>query len=56
MCCASYIVLILIFMQSETYEEVLVQFYLFIIYLFFVFLGLHPRHIEVPRLGIESEL
>ena len=23
---------------------------------FFVFLGLHPWHMEVPRLGIESEL
>ena len=22
----------------------------------FVFLGPHPRHMEVPRLGIESEL
>ena len=24
--------------------------------LFFLFLGLHPRHMEVPRLGVESEL
>jgi len=23
---------------------------------FFVFLGLHLRHMEVPRLGVESEL
>ena len=23
---------------------------------FFVFLGLHPRHVEVPRLGVELEL
>jgi len=23
---------------------------------FFFFLGLHPQHIEVPRLGVESEL
>jgi len=23
---------------------------------FFVFLGRHPQHMEVPRLGIESEL
>ena len=23
--------------------------------LFLVFLGLHPRHMEVPRLGVESE-
>ena len=27
-----------------------------LVYLFFVFLGLHPRHMEVPRLGAESEL
>lgn len=28
------------------------------IYLFFVccFLGLHPRHVEVPRLGVQLEL
>ena len=32
-------------------EEVL---YL-IIYLF-LFLGLHPRHVEVPRLGVKSAL
>ena len=24
--------------------------------IFFFFLGQHPRHIEVPRLGVESEL
>ena len=24
--------------------------------LFFVFLGSHPRHMEVPRLGVELEL
>ena len=26
------------------------------IYLFFCFLGLHQQHMEVPRLGVESEL
>ena len=26
------------------------------IYLFICFLGLHLRHMEVPRLGVESEL
>ena len=26
------------------------------ILLFFVFLGLHLQHMEVPRLGVESEL
>ena len=30
--------------------------YLLFIYLFLVFLGLHPQHREVPRLGVESEL
>ena len=24
--------------------------------LFFCFLGLHPRHMEVPRLGVKSEV
>ena len=26
------------------------------VFLFFVFLGPHPQHMEVPRLGIQSEL
>ena len=25
-------------------------------YLFLVFLGQHPQHMEVPRLGVRSEL
>ena len=29
---------------------------LFCFWLFLVFLGLHPRHMEVPRLGVKSEL
>ena len=29
---------------------------LFFFSLSFVFLGPHPRHMEVPRLGVESEL
>ena len=29
---------------------------LFFLFLFFVFLGLHPQYIEVPRIGFESEL
>ena len=29
---------------------------LFWTYFFFVFLGPHPRHMEVPRLGVKSEL
>ena len=31
------------------------SFFLFIFGLF-VFLGLHPQHMEVPRLGVQSEL
>ena len=26
------------------------------IFLFFIFLGPHPGHLEVPRLGVELEL
>ena len=29
-------------------------FFFFLVFLFF--LGLHPQHMEVPKLGIESEL
>ena len=28
----------------------------FILFFFFCLLGLHPQHMEVPRLGVESEL
>ena len=36
---------------------ILFTFILFYFYfLFFSFLGLHARHMEVPRLGVESEL
>ena len=28
----------------------------FVLFLFFVFLGLHPWHMEVPSLGVKSEL
>ena len=34
----------------------LLGFTLFYFILFFCFLGLHPQHMEVPRLGVESEL
>ena len=27
-----------------------------LVFFFFGFLGLHPWHMEVPRLGVESEL
>ena len=29
---------------------------IFFFFFFFVFLGPHPRHMEVPRLGVELEL
>ena len=32
------------------------NFYLFIYFCLFVFLGLRPQHMEGPRLGVESEL
>ena len=40
------------------YCSYIVRFYtgLFYFILFFVFLGLHPQHVESPRLGIELEL
>ena len=28
----------------------------FILFIYFCFLGLHPQHVEVPRLGVKSEL
>ena len=31
-------------------------FFFFFFFGLFVFLGLHPRHMEVPRLGVQSEL
>ena len=31
-------------------------FFCFFFFFFFFFLGLHSQHIEVPRLGVESEL
>ena len=37
----------------QTFESILTVFLLFC---FLIFLGLHPRHMEVPRLDIESEL
>ena len=38
-------------------EDIWVFIVYFIIYLiYFVFLGLHPQYMEVPRLGVKSEL
>ena len=35
----------------------IVHIYIYIyIFFFFSFLGLHPQHMEVPTLGVESEL
>ena len=31
-------------------------FFLFFVFCFFAFLGLYQWHMEVPRLGVESEL
>ena len=31
-------------------------FFSFLFFFFFGFLGPHPRHMEVPKLGVESEL
>ena len=28
---------------------------IFIVFFIFIFLGLHPQHMEVPRLGVKSE-
>ena len=37
-------------------EFLLVVAILFVCFVLFVFLGLHPQHMEVPRWGVESEL
>ena len=34
----------------------LLLYYYYYYYIFFVFLGPHLRHMEVPRLGVQSEL
>ena len=41
-------------MKQATHSLIILQPTL--LSLSFVFLGLHPRHVEVPRLGVESEL
>ena len=43
--------------RNETHPNILI-FCLFVCFLFvcFCFLGPHPRHMEVPRLGVELEL
>ena len=36
--------------------ENMVKYYYYYYYYYFVFLGQHLQHMEVPRLGFESEL
>ena len=49
-------------MRPNLYYSPSVCFYFFLggryfyLFIYFVFLGLHLRHMEVPRLGVESEL
>ena len=45
--------------QLQSYRETCLAWFLFFFFFFFfflLFLGPHPRHMEVPRLGIESKL
>ena len=37
-------------------STILQKNYYFFIFSLFVFLGLHPWHMQVPRLGVKSEL
>ena len=41
---------------SSHSERVFILFYFILFYLFCFFLGLHLGHVEVPRLGVESDL
>ena len=41
---------------SENRQETRYKISFFFCLLSFVFLGMHPQHMEVPRLGVESEL
>ena len=38
--------------EMELQSKEVISFFFF----FFIFLGLHPQHIEVSRLGVQSEL
>ena len=40
----------------RTNDTIWVCSFLFLLFFFFCFLGLHLQHMEVPRLGVESEL
>ena len=54
--CPGVFPLILVF-RRELYS-IMLGFFLFFLFLFLfcIFLGPHLRHMEVPRLGVESEL
>ena len=41
---------------SHSSSFAFLKFFYFYIFGLFVFLGLHPGHMEVPRLGVQSEL
>ena len=41
--------------QSQK-EKIEIFIFLFIFFVFLLFLGPLPRHMEVPRLGVQSEL
>ena len=41
---------------ASTWPHLQFFFFFFLFFFFFVFLRLHPRHMEAPRLGVESEL
>ena len=43
------------FHNSIEMKALLTFSFLSFFFFFFVFLGLHPGHVEVPRLGVESE-
>ena len=42
--------------QSGIYWQVVLFACLFLFFVFLLFLGLLPQHMDVPRLGVESEL
>jgi len=42
--------------ESAAHQDKQTFFFFFFFFVFCLFLGLHPRHMEVPRLGVESEL
>ena len=52
-----YVVLYGNLLTGDTVSSFFGGFFCFVfIFVFFAFLGLHPRHMEVPGLGVKSEL